>query len=162
MSRVTHLCRDVCGSFLTNQVCLSSFSRTSERPSWQEINHARAHARLLSRSRFRFCALSLFRSVSLSSSLFLSRVRSLLDYKYTGRVDTHTHTLALTHTHIHVQTHTLTYTHKTQVHSNRKDGITVRSGADPVIHNNVIYGNGGQAVNVCDGGLGSVQENDLG
>jgi hypothetical protein len=48
------------------------------------------------------------------------------------------------------------------VHSNRKDGITVRSGANPQVTNNIIYGNGGQALNVCDGGLGTLEDNDVG
>jgi hypothetical protein len=47
------------------------------------------------------------------------------------------------------------------VHSNRKDGITIRSGANPLVGNNIIYGNGSQHINICDGGKGSIEENDV-
>ena len=48
-----------------------------------------------------------------------------------------------------------------QVHSNRKDGITIRSGANPLVGNNIIYGNGSQHINICDGGKGSIEENEV-
>jgi hypothetical protein len=47
------------------------------------------------------------------------------------------------------------------VHSNRKDGITIRSGANPHVSSNIIYGNGSQPINICDGGKGSIEENEV-
>ena len=67
---------------------------------------------------------------------------------------------ARAHWQTYTYTHTHTHTH-TQVHSNRKDGVTIRTGGDPVVRNNVIYGNGGQALAICDGGKGTAEDNDV-
>ena len=46
------------------------------------------------------------------------------------------------------------------MHGNRKDGITVRTLANPSVSGNLIHSNGGQPLNVCDGGLGRFGLND--
>ncbi len=48
------------------------------------------------------------------------------------------------------------------MHANRKDGVTIRGAENPTVTKNVIFGNGGQALNICDGGTSSCEGNDLG